>query len=54
LEKSGSDPNSRISNASDLVDAKGQFIDETTGVILEIYMRAFAKWVGVGRCDVRG
>lgn len=44
-------PEAYISNAGDLVDVKGEVIDEKTGKILEIYMRAFATWVGVVRGD---
>ena len=39
-------PEAYLSNAGDLVDAKGKVINEKTGKILTDYMHAFAKWVG--------
>lgn len=39
-------PEAYISNAGDLVNAKGEVINEKTGELLTKYMDAYAKWVG--------
>lgn len=44
-------PEAYISNAGDLVDAKGVVTNDKTDEILRDYMSAFAKWVGTIRDD---
>ena len=44
-------PEAYISKAGDLVNAKGEVINEKKGEILADYMRAFGKWVSTIRGD---
>ncbi len=44
-------PEAYISNAGDLVNAKGEVIDAKSGEILTDFMLAFGKWVGTVRGD---